>query len=56
MTRHLLALRAELDLRASLVRHGLETIRSRHTCDHRADELLAIVARIRSSGARAAAQ
>lgn len=30
-------------LRASLARHGLETIRARHTCAHRADELVAIV-------------
>jgi spore maturation protein CgeB len=56
MTRHLLALRSDADLRTSLVRHGLETIRSRHTCDHRAAELLAIEARIRSSGVQAAAQ
>lgn len=30
------------DLAADLARNGLETIRSRHTCAHRADELLAI--------------
>ena len=34
-------------LRASLVAHGLATIRARHTCQHRADELLAILQRIR---------
>jgi spore maturation protein CgeB len=34
------------DLRDSLVRHGLETIRARHTCGHRADELLAVVDRL----------
>jgi len=44
MTRHLAALRADADLRASLVRSGLETIRARHSCAHRVDELLAIVA------------
>lgn len=33
----------DADLRASLVRSGLETIRARHTCGHRADELLAVV-------------
>ncbi|MBV8688249.1 MAG: glycosyltransferase [Alphaproteobacteria bacterium] len=45
MTRHLLALRDDPQLRAALARSGLETIRARHTCGHRADELIAIVAR-----------
>jgi spore maturation protein CgeB len=44
MTRHLTALAADPDLRADLVAHGLETIRARHTCAHRVDELLAIAA------------
>ena len=44
MTRHLRALAADPELRASLAASGLETIRARHTCDHRADELLAIAA------------
>ena len=44
MTRHLTALRDDADLRASLVASGLETIRARHSCAHRVDELLAIVA------------
>ncbi len=35
-------------LRASLVTSGLATIRSRHTCAHRADELLAICAELAS--------
>ena len=39
---------ADGDLRQSLVRHGLETINARHTCAHRVDELLAIVARVKS--------
>ncbi len=34
------------DLRQSLISSGLETIRARHTCGHRADELLAISAQI----------
>lgn len=46
MTAHLRALQADPDLRASLVASGLETILARHTCAHRADELLAIVARL----------
>ncbi len=43
MTAHLTALRGDADLRAALVASGLETIRARHTCAHRADELLTIV-------------
>jgi spore maturation protein CgeB len=50
MARHLLALRAESDQRASLVSHGLETIEARHTCAHRAIELLEIDGQIRSPG------
>jgi spore maturation protein CgeB len=44
MTRHLTALRDDPDLRAALAAAGLETIRARHTCAHRVDELLAVVA------------
>ncbi|MFZ3485383.1 CgeB family protein [Sphingomonas sp. 3-13AW] len=44
MARHLTALRDDPDLRAALVAAGLETIRARHTCAHRVDELLAVVA------------
>ncbi len=57
MERLLRAVRDDPDLRASLVRHGLETIRARHTCRHRADELLAIVGapgRAAADGARPA--
>jgi spore maturation protein CgeB len=46
MTGHLRALDQDPDLRASLVASGLETILARHTCAHRVDELLAIVARL----------
>jgi spore maturation protein CgeB len=46
MARALRALSEDADLRASLVRHGLETIRARHTCGHRAEELLAIVGQL----------
>lgn len=34
---------------ARLVRYGLERIRDRHTCSHRADELISIVGKLRSS-------
>ena len=43
MTDHLRALRNDPALRAALAA-GLETIRARHTCAHRVDELLGIVA------------
>src|SRR5207253_975532 len=41
MAGHLRALNRDPDLRASLAAAGLETIRARHTCAHRVDELLA---------------
>ena len=44
MTRQLMQLRDDPDLRAALVASGLETVRARHTCAHRADELIAIAA------------
>jgi spore maturation protein CgeB len=46
MQRHLRALAADPDLRASLVRSGLERIHARHTCAHRAEELLAVYGRL----------
>jgi spore maturation protein CgeB len=42
MTARLRAVRDDADLRAAVVRSGLETIRARHTCAHRAEQLLAI--------------
>jgi spore maturation protein CgeB len=48
MTRHLTALQNDPALRAALVKSGLETVQARHTCAHRADELLGIVARLTS--------
>jgi spore maturation protein CgeB len=47
MRRHLIALRDDPELRAALVANGLATIRARHTCAHRAEELLDIVAALR---------
>src|SRR5690606_36175576 len=46
MERHLRAVLDDPDLAASLARSGLETIRARHTCRHRVDELLEIVAAV----------
>jgi spore maturation protein CgeB len=48
MTRHLTALQNDPALRAALVKSGLETVQARHTCAHRADELLGIVAALTS--------
>lgn len=48
MTRHLIALRNDPGLRRSLVKSGLETILARHSCSHRADELLDIIAKLRA--------
>jgi spore maturation protein CgeB len=49
MTAALRDLAADPDLRRSLVAHGLETIRTRHTCAHRVDELLAVVRRLEAA-------
>ena len=48
MERHLLNVLNDPDTAAALAESGLETIRARHTCGHRADELLAIVAGLKS--------
>ena len=42
MKAQLRAVLSDDDLRQNLIASGLETIRARHTCGHRADELLAI--------------
>lgn len=44
MERHLLNVLNDPDRAAAIAESGLETIRARHTCSHRADELLTIVA------------
>lgn len=43
MTRHLRTIVADPELRASLISNGLETVRARHSCAHRARELMSIV-------------
>ena len=48
MERHLAALRDDADLRAALVARGLATVRARHTCAHRVDELMGVLDRIRA--------
>jgi spore maturation protein CgeB len=46
MSRALTQLMNDGAMRRALARSGLETILSRHSCAHRADELLAIAAQI----------
>jgi spore maturation protein CgeB len=48
MRRHLRALLADPAMRDEQAARGLETIRARHTCRHRVDELLAILASLRA--------
>lgn len=55
MTSVLRALRDDGELRESLILSGLETIRDRHTCAHRVDELFAVVAELDASPQRTAA-
>lgn len=55
MTRHLRALANDPNLRAELAANGLATIRVRHSCAHRVDELLGILATLLSQPARSAA-
>jgi spore maturation protein CgeB len=47
MRAHMAAIKADAGLRRELVTHGLNTIRRRHTCAHRVDELLDIVRQLR---------
>ncbi len=49
MHRHMVDLREDRELRRSLVENGLATICARHTCAHRADELLDVIATLRIS-------
>lgn len=48
-------LQHEPELRASLVQHGLQTIRAHHTCAHRAQELLDITEQLRAPEYRSVA-
>ena len=52
MERHLAALRDDADLRGALVAHGLETIRTRHSCSHRVDELMRVLAALDAGSVR----
>jgi spore maturation protein CgeB len=43
MKKHLRALLADKKMARDLIEHGLATIRARHTCAHRVDELMSII-------------
>jgi spore maturation protein CgeB len=45
----------DAELRSTLVRNGIETIRERHTCAHRVDELMEIAERLREPALESAA-
>lgn len=55
MTEAIRLLLADRQRAAALARCGLQTIRNRHTCGHRVDELLAICRSLRPSGLQPAA-
>jgi spore maturation protein CgeB len=55
MEEHLGALKHDADLRHSLAASGLATIRTRHTCAHRATELLEIISQLSAPYATEAA-
>jgi spore maturation protein CgeB len=48
MADHMRTLVSDPSVRASLAEHGLATIKGRHTCAHRVDELMAILEEVRS--------
>ncbi|MEY9183747.1 spore maturation protein CgeB [Bradyrhizobium sp. USDA 326] len=50
MKRALRSVREDRDMSAAMVNAGLKTIRDHHTCRHRAEQLVGIVADIRESG------
>ena len=49
MRSHMAALRADAAMRAGLAARGLATIRARHTCAHRVDELFGIITQLRGT-------
>ena len=55
MARSMARIRDDEELRASLAASGLETIRARHTCRHRAEELMDICASLAAAPLRSVA-
>jgi spore maturation protein CgeB len=43
MKRHLRALLSDKKMARDFAEHGLQTVRARHTCAHRVDELISIL-------------
>lgn len=56
MADHMRALRDDPQLRAALAASGLETVKARHTCHHRAEQLLSLVERERRGSIAEAAE
>jgi spore maturation protein CgeB len=54
MVRCLRSVLNDSDLRRALVEHGLSTIRARHTCGHRVDELMSVYQDLSEAAARPA--
>ena len=52
MAAHLRAIAADPELRDALIASGLETVRSRHSCAHRVDQLLGIVEQLTATPER----
>ena len=52
MVRYLCSVLADRDLAQTLAQNGLATIRARHTCGHRVDQLLGICAELGAASAR----
>ena len=48
MTAHLRAVRDDAALRAELAAHGLASVRAKHSCAHRVDELMGVVSHLRA--------
>jgi spore maturation protein CgeB len=51
MTRYVCAVLADRDLARALAHNGLASIRARHTCGHRVDQLLGICAELGAASA-----
>ena len=46
MKRHLRALLSDKKMARDFAEHGLQTVRARHTCAHRVDELMSLIAEV----------
>jgi spore maturation protein CgeB len=55
MKKHMRTILEDKETASALVKHGLDTIKSRHTCAHRVDELMAIYDELHSGRKKSAA-